>query len=133
MVFSGRPFGGDDWVAPQPSVPSASGEGSSAANSQQDKSGAVSPGSPGAHPKAYLVAHCHRPKACKHFQAALSRPAQPMPRRVHSDNRPLSWPQFLLNGVLVVLLLGLFTVSGTTLWWMLHAWRSPVCVGSDGF
>ena len=31
VVFSGHPFGGDDQPAPQPSVPSASGDGSSAA------------------------------------------------------------------------------------------------------
>ncbi len=35
VVFSGRPFGGDDQPAPQPSVPSASGDGSSAATEQQ--------------------------------------------------------------------------------------------------
>ena len=55
-----------------------------------------------------------------------------MPRE-QSENRPLSWPQLLLNGVLVVLSLGLFTVSGTTLWWMLHAWRSPDALAATGF
>ena len=55
-----------------------------------------------------------------------------MPRE-QSENRPLSWPQLLLNGVLVVLSLGLFTVSSTTLWWMLHAWRSPDALAATGF
>ena len=35
VVFSGHPFGGDDQPAPQPSVPSASGDGSSAATDQE--------------------------------------------------------------------------------------------------
>ena len=48
VVFSGQPFGGDDQPAPQPSVPSASGDGSSAAT-EQEQPGAVSP--PGAHPE----------------------------------------------------------------------------------
>ena len=55
-----------------------------------------------------------------------------MPRE-QSENRPLSWPQLLLNGVLVVLSLGLFTVASTTLWWMLHAWRSPDALAATGF
>jgi cellulose synthase/poly-beta-1,6-N-acetylglucosamine synthase-like glycosyltransferase len=55
-----------------------------------------------------------------------------MPRE-QSENRSLSWPQLLLNGVLVVLSLGLFTVASTTLWWMLHAWRSPDALAATGF
>ena len=54
-----------------------------------------------------------------------------MPREQSED--PLSWPQLLLNGVLMVLSLGLFTVAGTTLWWMLHAWRSPDALAATGF
>src|SRR4029079_12803611 len=57
---------------------------------------------------------------------------QPMPPE-QSKSRPLSWPQLLLNGVLVVLSLGLFTVAGTTLWWMLHAWRNPDALAATGF
>ncbi len=52
---------------------------------------------------------------------------------VQSENHPPLWPQLLLNGVLAVLSLGLFTVSGTTLWWMLHAWRSPDALAATGF
>ena len=50
-----------------------------------------------------------------------------------SENRPPSWPQLLLNGLLAVLSLGLFTISGTTLWWMLHAWHSPDALAATGF
>ena len=35
VVFSGRPFGGDDQPAPQPSVPSASADGSSAGRNKR--------------------------------------------------------------------------------------------------
>ena len=70
VVFSGRPFGGDDQPAPPPSVPSASGDGSSAATEQEH----ANPVPRVRIPKAHPAAHCHRPKACKRFQAALSRP-----------------------------------------------------------
>ncbi len=129
VVFSGQPFGSDDQPAPPPSVPSASGDGSSAAT-EQEQPGAVSPRA--RIPKAHPAAHCHRPKACKRFQVALSR-AYSQRRAEQSENRPPSWPQLLLNGVLVLLSLGLFTVSGTTLWWMLHAWRSPDALAATGF
>jgi hypothetical protein len=124
VVFSGRPFGGDDQPAPQPSVPSASGDGSSAATEQPAPSGAVSPGPPGAHPEGSSGGTLPPAQGVQAFSGGTEPPAQPMPPG-QSENRPFSWPQFLLNGVLVVLSLGLFTVSGTTLWWMLHAWRSP--------
>ncbi|WP_163721838.1 glycosyltransferase [Mycolicibacterium psychrotolerans] len=50
-----------------------------------------------------------------------------------SKSRPALWPQLLLNGVLAALSLGLVTISGTTLWWMLHAWRSPEALAATGF
>ena len=46
VVLSGRPFGNGDQPSPQPSVPSASADGSSAATEQERKSGA-----PGSHPE----------------------------------------------------------------------------------
>jgi cellulose synthase/poly-beta-1,6-N-acetylglucosamine synthase-like glycosyltransferase len=123
VVFSGQPFGGDDQPAPQPSVPSASGEGSSASTEQRQPAGAHPEGSSGgALPPA---------RGVQAFSGDTERP-QPMPAG-QSENRPLSWPQLLLNGVLVVLSLGLFTVASTTLWWMLHAWRSPDALAATGF
>jgi cellulose synthase/poly-beta-1,6-N-acetylglucosamine synthase-like glycosyltransferase len=124
VVFSGRPFGGDDQPAPQPSVPSATGEGSSAATEQQQPA-------PGAHPEGSSGGALPPAQGVQAFSGATER-AQPMPPD-QSENRPLSWPQLLLNGVLVVLSLGLFTVAGTTLWWMLHAWRSPEVLAATGF
>jgi cellulose synthase/poly-beta-1,6-N-acetylglucosamine synthase-like glycosyltransferase len=128
VVFSGHPFGGDDQPA-QPSVPSASGDGSSAATEQPAP---VSPGTPGAHPEGSSGGALPPAQGVQAFSGGNEPPAQPMPRE-QSENRPLSWPQLLLNGVLVVLSLGLFTVSSTTLWWMLHAWRSPDALAATGF
>lgn len=122
VVFSGHPFGGDDQPA-QPSVPSASGDGAPAATQHRQPSSEREGSSGGALPPAQGV------QALPGGNEAL---AQPMPRE-DSGNRPLSWPQLLLNGVLVVLSLGLFTVAATTLWWMLHAWRSPEALAATGF
>jgi glycosyltransferase XagB len=129
VVFSGRPFGGDDQPAPQPSVPSASAEGSAA---EQDKgeSGSVTP-VPGAHPEGSSGGALPPAEGVQAFSGGNEPPAQPTPRE-QSEN-PLSWPQLLLSGVLMVLSLGLFTVAGTTLWWMLHAWRSPDALAATGF
>ena len=130
VVFSGRPFGGDDQPAPQPSVPSASGGGSSAATEQP--AAGREPGSPGAHPEGSSGGALPPAQGVQAFSGGTEPRAQPMPPE-QSQNRPLSWPRFLLNGVLVVLSLGLFTVAGTTLWWMLHAWRSPDAFAATGF
>ena len=130
VVFGGRPFGGGDQPA-QPSVPSASGDGSSAATEQQQPSGAVSPGTPGAHPEGSSGGALPPAQGVQAFSGGHEPPAQPLPRE-QSEN-PLSWPQLLLSGVLMVLSLGLFTVAGTTLWWMLHAWRSPDALAATGF
>ena len=133
VVLSGRPFGGDDQPAPQPSVPSATGDGSSGANEPAPvQSGAGSPGAPGAHPEGSSGGALPPAQGVQAFSGDPEPPSQPMPYE-QSENRPPSWPQFLLNGVLVVLSLGLFTVSGTTLWWMLHAWRSPDALAATGF
>src|SRR6478609_9257773 len=66
------------------------------------------------------------------FSGSTERQGQSNPAE-QSDNRPLSWPQLLLNGVPVILSLGLFTVSSTRLWSMLHAWRSPDVLAATGF
>jgi glycosyltransferase XagB len=125
VVFSGRPFGGDDQPAPQPSVPSASSDGSSTATEQQ-------PPAPGAHPEGSSGGALPPAQGVQAFSGGTEPHALPMPRE-RSENRPLSWLELLVNGVLVVLSLGLFTVAGTTLWWMLHAWRSPDALAATGF
>jgi hypothetical protein len=42
-------------------------------------------------------------------------------------------PQLILYYALVIVSLGLFAVSATTLWWMLHAWHSPEALAATGF
>ena len=63
VVFSGRPFGGDDQPAPQPSVPSAAAD-KGKANREPFHLFRVRI------PKGHPAAHCHRPKACKRFPAS---------------------------------------------------------------
>ncbi len=131
VVSSGHPFGGHNQPA-QPSVPSASGGGSSAATEQQQPSGAASTGTPGAHPEGSSGGALPPAQGVQAFSGGTEPPAQPLPPE-QSESGPPSWAQLLLNGVLVILSLGLFTVSGTTLWWMLHAWRSPDALAATGF
>ncbi|HEX2402910.1 MAG TPA: glycosyltransferase family 2 protein, partial [Mycobacterium sp.] len=106
-------------------MPSAGADGPSTATEQEHSApGASSEGSSGgALPPAQGV---------QAFSGGTEPPARPMPSG-QSESRPLSWSQLLLNGVLVMLSLGLFTVAGTTLWWMLHAWRSPDALAATGF
>jgi cellulose synthase/poly-beta-1,6-N-acetylglucosamine synthase-like glycosyltransferase len=130
VVFSGHSSGGDK-PAP-PAVPSASGDGSPAATEQQQPPGAVAPGTAGAHPEGSSGGALPPAQGVQAFSGGTEPPARPMPSG-QSESRPLSWSQLLLNGVLVMLSLGLFTVAGTTLWWMLHAWRSPDALAATGF
>jgi cellulose synthase/poly-beta-1,6-N-acetylglucosamine synthase-like glycosyltransferase len=134
VVFSARPFGSDK-PAQKPSVPSATSGGSSAVTQQgqpasERESGAVSPDRSSVHPEGSSGGALPPAQGVQAFsgeQRAQSKPPE------QSENRPPTWPQLLLNAVLVVLSLGLFTVSGTTLWWMLHAWRSPDALAATGF
>src|SRR6478672_6559701 len=89
VVFGGRPFGGDDQPAPQPSVPSAAAQG-------KGESGAVPP-VPGAHPEGASGGALPPAEGVQAF-SGNEPPAQPMPRQ-QSEN-PLSWQQLLLSGVL---------------------------------
>ncbi len=41
--------------------------------------------------------------------------------------------QLVLSAVLVLVSLALTIVAGTTLWWMLHAWRTPSALTATGF
>ncbi|MFG1929972.1 glycosyltransferase [Mycobacterium sp. NPDC048908] len=122
VILSGHPFGGGDQPA-QPSVPSSAGGGSSAPTPPQQPSGKPPEGASGG----------TLPPA-KGVQAISGdpEPSTQLRPREHSD-APRSWAQLLLNGVLVILSLGLFTVAGTTLWWMLHAWRTPDALAATGF
>jgi cellulose synthase/poly-beta-1,6-N-acetylglucosamine synthase-like glycosyltransferase len=45
----------------------------------------------------------------------------------------LGWPQLILYTALGTISLLLFGIAATTLWWMLHAWRSPEALAATGF
>jgi cellulose synthase/poly-beta-1,6-N-acetylglucosamine synthase-like glycosyltransferase len=129
VVLSGHPFGGDAQPA-QPSVPSAGSDGSSPATGQPDPN--RESGSAGKHPEGSSGGVLPPAQGVQSFSGDTEPGGQPMPTE-QNKNRAPSWVQFLINGVLVVLSLGLFTVSSTTLWWMLHAWRSPDSLAATGF
>ena len=130
VVLSGHPFGSDDQPAPQPSVPAAGSDGSPAATEQPAPDRQSGP--PGAHPEGSSGGALPPAQGVQAFPGDTASRAQPMPPE-QNGNHPPSWAQVLLNGMLVLLSLGLFTVSSTTLWWMLHAWRSPDTLAATGF
>jgi cellulose synthase/poly-beta-1,6-N-acetylglucosamine synthase-like glycosyltransferase len=47
--------------------------------------------------------------------------------------RDLSAVELLLYGLLALFVLALTAISATTLWWMLHAWRTPASLAATGF
>jgi glycosyltransferase XagB len=47
--------------------------------------------------------------------------------------RDLSTVELLLYGLLALFVLALTAISATTLWWMLHAWRTPASLAATGF
>ncbi|AGB21262.1 glycosyl transferase [Mycobacterium sp. JS623] len=130
IVLSGHPFGGDQHPAPQPSVPSAVTDQEQPASGRE--SGSASPAGPGAHPEGSSGGALPPATGVQAFSGDNEKQAKPIPAE-QSKNRPSSWLELLLNGVLVLLSLGLFTVSSTTLWWMLHAWHSPDALAATGF
>jgi cellulose synthase/poly-beta-1,6-N-acetylglucosamine synthase-like glycosyltransferase len=126
VVASARPFGGNDQPAQKSSV---SGASSAAAATDQDQR-AVSPDRPGVNHEGSSGGALPPAQGVQAFSGEQQAQSKPP---VQSDNRLPPWQLLLLNCVLVVLSLGLFTVSGTTLWWMLHAWRSPDALAATGF
>src|SRR5438270_4637808 len=128
VIFSGRPFGDDNRAATPPPVP-ASGPDAQSALQQRPPSPSPDPqaeadraagSSGGALPRADGV------------QAASgeTKPPQLAPARRES---PASMPALMLYYSLVIVSVGLFGVSATTLWWMLHAWHSPDRLAATGF
>jgi glycosyltransferase XagB len=47
--------------------------------------------------------------------------------------RDLSAAELLLYSLLALLVLAMTAISATTLWWMLHAWRTPASLAATGF
>jgi cellulose synthase/poly-beta-1,6-N-acetylglucosamine synthase-like glycosyltransferase len=69
-------------------------------------------------------------------ELARSNPAEAARQAVSSavrELRDLSAVELLLYGLLALLVLALTAISTTTLWWMLHAWRTPASLAATGF
>ena len=64
-------------------------------------------------------------------QAAAGHDAVPMGS--NTTARRLASSDLGMSAVLVAVSLALVSVAGTTLWWMLHAWRTPESLRATGF
>jgi glycosyltransferase XagB len=64
-------------------------------------------------------------------QPAVS--GNPLPAQPPSAETPVGVGEIVLSVLIVVVSLALTWVAGTTLWWMLHAWRSADSLVSTGF
>jgi hypothetical protein len=121
LVFGGRLFGDEGHSGAPPSVPannpsltvSAPGPVAQAKNSSVGSSGGALPDADGVQAASGDDAH-----------------VAPPPRQ-HAE--PTGWPEMVLYVVLTVVSLILFIVAASTLWWMLHAWRSPEALAATGF
>ncbi|HYZ67948.1 MAG TPA: glycosyltransferase, partial [Mycobacterium sp.] len=127
VIVSGRPFGDDNRAAMPPPVPAS---GPDAQPTPPPAAGSPDPqvdaertvgSSGGALPRAEGV------------QAASGETKPQAPPAPQRRDRPASLPERILYYALVIVSLGLFAVSATTLWWMLHAWHSPEALAATGF
>jgi cellulose synthase/poly-beta-1,6-N-acetylglucosamine synthase-like glycosyltransferase len=124
LVFGGRLLGGESHSGAPPSVPSVAGDvGSSGSQPPQapPPPGRSIGSSGGALPQADGV------------QAVSGDDPQAAPPPQAQRDDHASWLQFVLYGLLIFVSLVLFAVAATTLWWMLHAWRSPDALAATGF
>ncbi|BBX68527.1 glycosyltransferase [Mycolicibacterium psychrotolerans] len=120
LVFGGRLLGGESHSGAPPSVPSADTADVAAAPQAPATDTAAVGSSGGELPQAQGV----------QAASALEAPTAPPPApRAESPG----WPQIVLYALLSVISVLLFVVAATTLWWMLHAWRSPEALAATGF
>lgn len=125
VVFGARLLGGESSSGAPPSVPSVSDGEASAA-----QPGAASTPPPAGRPIGSSGGALPQADGVQAVSADDTR-AAPVPPPQREDDA--SWPQFILYAALGVLSLVLFAVAATTLWWMLHAWRSPDTLATTGF
>src|SRR5262245_364445 len=129
VIASGRPFADDNRAATPPPVPASGPDVQSAAQrppqSQSPDHQAEAERSVGASGGAL-------PRADGVQAASGETKPQPRPTPDPRD-QATSLPRLILNYVLVIVSLGLFAVSATTLWWMLHAWHNPERLVATGF
>jgi cellulose synthase/poly-beta-1,6-N-acetylglucosamine synthase-like glycosyltransferase len=123
VVFGGRLFGGESQSGAPPSVPSVSSDGGAEA----------SPGPPPAAPSGRAIGSSGGALPQADGVQAVSADPEPAAVPQAQPDDDASWPQVILYAVLIAVSIGLFAVAGTTLWWMLHAWRSPDTLAATGF
>lgn len=121
LVFGGRLFADGNQSGAPPSVPADAAVLAETAPAPNQPGERLIGSSGGTLPRADGV------------QAAsgadpLSSPAPPV-----QAGDPPGWPEWILYGTLAVISILLFIVASTTLWWMLHAWRTPESLAATGF
>jgi glycosyltransferase XagB len=119
LVLGGRLFGDGSHSGAPPSVPAA--ESVPAESAPPARAGTSVGSSGGALPRADGV------QAASADEGVRTPAPQPLP------DDPAGWPEWVLYVTMSVISLLLFAVAATTLWWMLHAWRSPESLASTGF
>lgn len=122
LLFGGRLFADDNQSGAPPSVPaddSVLAQEAPPPAAQPDSANVGSSG--GALPQADGV------------QAASGADAQAAPAPPPEIVDPTGWPEWILYSTLTLISVLLFVVAATTLWWMLHAWRSPESLKATGF
>ncbi|WP_267307250.1 glycosyltransferase [Mycobacterium barrassiae] len=124
VVFGGRLLGGESHSGAPPSVPSSTTDEGSSGFQQVPVPRAPGDRSVGASGGAL-------PQADGVQAVSAEPPSSSVPQAQRQDDA--SWPQFILYGLLIAVSSALFIVAATTLWWMLHAWRSPDVLASTGF
>jgi cellulose synthase/poly-beta-1,6-N-acetylglucosamine synthase-like glycosyltransferase len=122
LLFGGHVFGGQSRSGTPPSVPASDVSAAVSAPAPAGQTHNTSVGSSGgALPSADGV----QAAAGDDSPTTAALP----PRRAQSTG----WPAMILYTVLGVISLILFIVAASTLWWMLHAWRSPDALAATGF
>jgi cellulose synthase/poly-beta-1,6-N-acetylglucosamine synthase-like glycosyltransferase len=135
VIVSAWPFPGQKSVLPQIASPNAG---------QSPPSAAASPSTPQPPPPATAVpdgaigaqmgwSGGFLP-AADGAQAIAGIPPERDPIVLHDNApRPNLWSNIGLIVAMTVVSIVLVTVAGTTLWWMLHAWRTPEALTATGF
>ena len=121
VIFGGRIFSDEGGTGAPPAVPAGDA--------------VVTQSAPGivAQPDARTGASGGELPRADGVQAAAGDAAQDNAMPPPEPEGTTSWSEVVLYVVLGVVSLLLFVVAGSTLWWMLHAWRSPEALAATGF
>lgn len=121
LILGGRFFEDDSHSGAPPSVPAAESVVTDSAPPARPDTRSSVGSSGGALPQADGV------QAASADEGVRNPAPQPLP------DDPPGWPEWVLYVTMSVVSLLLFVVAATTLWWMLHAWKSPESLASTGF